>query len=77
MIFRYIMCPLLQSFFSIRVLLKIFFGREVIAAFLLTVAASHVFGKSDYVFRIDVSGKTSVVVALRAGVPGNNSFVWF
>jgi hypothetical protein len=58
-------------------LLKIVFGREVIAAFLFTITPSHVFRESDHVFRINVSGKTSVVVALRAGVPGSNSFVWF
>ena len=59
------------------ILLKILFGREVIATFLFTVASADVFGEVYLFLGIDISRKTSFVFALRAGVSGGSAFVWF
>ena len=66
-----------QSFFGNRVFVKVHFGRIVVAALLFMVASPYIIGKTDLLFRIDVFGKTTFAVAVRACVPGADTFVWF
>ena len=66
-----------QSLFGNRVFVKVHFGRIVVAAFLFMVAPSYIIGKADLLLRIDVFGKTTFAVAVRACVPGADTFVWF
>lgn len=48
---------------------KVLFRSVVIAAFLLTVTASHMVGKYNLFFGVDVADKRAWTVALRATVP--------
>lgn len=59
------------------VLLEVITGREVILAFLLVVTTSHVLRELDLLLRINVLGETSLAVAVRARVPGADTFVGF
>ena len=49
----------------------------VVAALLFMVASPYIVRKADLFFRIDVFGKTTFAVAVRACVPGADTFVWF
>ncbi|EXZ10947.1 hypothetical protein M073_1016 [Bacteroides fragilis str. DS-71] len=41
------------------------------------VASPYIVRKTDLLFRIDVFDKTTFAVAVRACVPGADTFVWF
>jgi len=41
------------------------------------VASPYIIGKADLLFRIDVFGETTFAVAVRACMPGADTFVWF
>lgn len=47
---------------------KVLFRSVVIAAFLLSVAASHIVGKDNFFFGVDITDKRAGTVALRATV---------
>jgi hypothetical protein len=66
-----------KLFFLRRVLLKVITRREVITAFLLMVTTPHVLRELDLLLRINVLGKTSLVVAVRASVSSADTFVGF
>ena len=60
-----------------RVFVEVHLGRIVIAALLFVVASPYIIRKVDLLFRIDVFGETTFAVAVRACVPGADTFVWF
>jgi len=41
------------------------------------VASPYIVGKADLLFRVDVFGETTFAMAVRACVPGADTFVWF
>lgn len=54
---------------------KVLFRRVVITAFLLTVTASHIVGKYNLFFGVDIADKRARAVALRATMSAAGSAV--
>ena len=66
-----------ELFFLCRVLLEVVTWREMVTTFLLVVTTSHVLRELNLLHHINVLGKASFAVAVRACVPGADTFVWF
>lgn len=61
--------------FSLRIALKIFLWREVVAAALLMVAPADIIRKRDLFLGVDVSRETTFLVTGRTSVAASNSTI--
>ena len=69
---------ILSKLFFLRwILLKVITRREVITAFLLMVTTSYILWELDLLLCINVLGKASLTVTVRASMPSADTFVGF